>query len=60
MIAVIFEVWPEAGRKQDYLDLAAELRPLLAQTYALSDIAQAQADFSAKQFLGKLALVPPQ
>jgi NADPH:quinone reductase-like Zn-dependent oxidoreductase len=37
-----------------------ELRPLLAQTYALSEIAQAQADFSAKQFLGKLALVPPQ
>ena len=37
-----------------------ELRPLLAKTYALSDIAQAQADFSAKQFLGKLALVPPQ
>ncbi len=37
-----------------------ELRPLLAQTYALSDIAQAQADFSAKQFLGKLALIPPQ
>ena len=36
-----------------------ELRPLLAQTYALADIAQAQADFSAKQFLGKLALVPP-
>ncbi|NBW26220.1 MAG: alcohol dehydrogenase, partial [Betaproteobacteria bacterium] len=37
-----------------------ELRPLLAQTYALSDIAQAQADFSAKKFLGKLALLPPQ
>ena len=37
-----------------------ELRPLLAQTYALSDIAQAQADFSAKKFLGKLALIPPQ
>jgi NADPH:quinone reductase-like Zn-dependent oxidoreductase len=37
-----------------------ELRPLLAQTYALSDIARAQADFSAKQFLGKLALVPLQ
>ena len=37
-----------------------ELRPLLAQTYALSDIAQAQADFSAKAFLGKLALIPPQ
>jgi heme-degrading monooxygenase HmoA len=29
MIAVIFEVWPEPGHKQQYLDLAAELRPLL-------------------------------
>ncbi|HEY9079697.1 antibiotic biosynthesis monooxygenase [Magnetovibrio sp.] len=29
MIAVIFEVWPDPVRKQDYLDLAAELRPLL-------------------------------
>ena len=31
MIAVIFEVWPAAGRKQAYLDLAASLRPLLEQ-----------------------------
>ncbi|MEO3430830.1 antibiotic biosynthesis monooxygenase [Pelagibius sp. CAU 1746] len=29
MIAVIFEVAPAEGRKQDYLELAAELRPLL-------------------------------
>ena len=29
MIAVIFEVWPKADRKKDYLDTAAELRPLL-------------------------------
>ena len=29
MIAVIFEVWPREGRRQDYLDLAAGLRPLL-------------------------------
>jgi heme-degrading monooxygenase HmoA len=29
MIAVIFEVWPKPGYKQDYLDLAAELRPIL-------------------------------
>ena len=29
MIAVIFEVWPAPGRKQEYLDLAAGLRPLL-------------------------------
>ena len=29
MIAVIFEVWPADGRRQDYLDLAAELKPEL-------------------------------
>lgn len=31
MIAVIFEVWPAPDRKQEYLDLAASLRPLLEQ-----------------------------
>src|SRR5713226_8715102 len=31
MIAVIFEVWPKPDRKQDYLDIAAKLRPLLDQ-----------------------------
>lgn len=31
MIAVIFEVWPETEAKQEYLDLAAGLRPLLEQ-----------------------------
>jgi heme-degrading monooxygenase HmoA len=29
MIAIIFEVFPAAGRKQEYLDLAASLRPEL-------------------------------
>ncbi len=29
MIAVIFEVEPVDGRKADYLDIAADLRPLL-------------------------------
>jgi heme-degrading monooxygenase HmoA len=29
MIAVIFEVWPHLERKGEYLDIAAELRPLL-------------------------------
>ena len=29
MIAVIFEVEPAEGRKQDYLDIAADLRPVL-------------------------------
>ncbi|NPC71458.1 antibiotic biosynthesis monooxygenase [Corallococcus sp. AB004] len=30
MIAVIFEVWTHEAHRQRYLDLAAELRPLLA------------------------------
>src|ERR1700709_502034 len=29
MIAVIFEVWPKPEHKQEYLDLAAELKPIL-------------------------------
>ena len=29
MIAVIFEVFPAAGKRQAYLDMAAALRPLL-------------------------------
>lgn len=31
MVAVIFEVWPAEGRRQEYLDLAAALRPQLEQ-----------------------------
>ena len=31
MIAVIFEVWPADGRRDAYLDIAAGLRPILAQ-----------------------------
>ena len=31
MIAVTFEMWPAPGRKQEYLDLAAGMRPLLEQ-----------------------------
>jgi len=31
MIAVIFEVWPKPEHRKQYLDLAAELRPLLEQ-----------------------------
>ena len=29
VIAVIFEVWPKSEHKQEYLELAAELRPVL-------------------------------
>ncbi len=31
MIAVLFEVWPHPEHKQRYLDIAAELRPLLEE-----------------------------
>lgn len=31
MIAVIFEVWPAEGRRRDYLDIAASLKPRLAE-----------------------------
>ncbi|NMO17959.1 antibiotic biosynthesis monooxygenase [Pyxidicoccus fallax] len=31
MIAVIFEVWPSEGRRDEYLDIAARLRPLLSE-----------------------------
>jgi heme-degrading monooxygenase HmoA len=31
MIAVIFEAWPSADGQQQYLDIAAALRPLLDQ-----------------------------
>jgi heme-degrading monooxygenase HmoA len=32
MIAVIFEVIPAPGRREEYLDLAAQLRPALEKT----------------------------
>ena len=31
MIAVIFEVWPKPEQRQEYLDIAAALRPQLEQ-----------------------------
>ena len=36
-----------------------EIRPALAATYPLSDIATAQEDFLAKRHTGKLVLIPP-
>jgi NADPH:quinone reductase-like Zn-dependent oxidoreductase len=36
-----------------------DIRPLVARTYPLRDIAEAQEDFLAKRFTGKLVLVPP-
>jgi len=38
---------------------AGEIRPIVAQTYPLADIALAQRDFLAKEHIGKLVLIPP-
>lgn len=39
---------------------AGEIRPVVAKTYPLSEIATAQRDFLSKQHTGKLVLIPPQ
>jgi NADPH:quinone reductase-like Zn-dependent oxidoreductase len=36
-----------------------EIRPVVARTYPLSEIARAQQDFLDKKFTGKLVLIPP-
>lgn len=36
------------------------VKPLVSRTYPLSEIVEAQADFSKKAFPGKLVLIPPQ
>ncbi|WP_124086169.1 alcohol dehydrogenase family protein [Pseudogemmobacter humi] len=38
---------------------AGAIRPLVARTYPLKDIVQAQEDFLAKAHVGKLVLIPP-
>jgi NADPH:quinone reductase-like Zn-dependent oxidoreductase len=37
-----------------------EIRPIVAQSYPLTNIHQAQRDFLAKKHVGKLVLIPPQ
>ena len=39
---------------------AGEIKPLVAKTYSLADIGQAQTDFLEKKYTGKLVLIPPQ
>ena len=36
-----------------------EIRPVVAKTFPLGEIAQAQEEFLAKKFIGKLVLIPP-
>ena len=50
MIAVIFEVWPSAEGRQQYLDLAASLRPLLDEVDGFISIER----FSSLSEPGKL------
>jgi NADPH:quinone reductase-like Zn-dependent oxidoreductase len=50
------------GTRQEFADLvsyieARKLKPLLARTYPLENIKQAQSDFKEKQFFGKLVIV---
>lgn len=37
---------------------SGRVKPLLARTYPLSDIRQAQREFMTKNFFGKLVLIP--
>lgn len=39
---------------------AGEIRPVVAKTYPLGDIARAQEDFLAKTHTGQLVLIPPE
>ena len=39
---------------------AGEVRPLLAATWPLAEIAAAQQEFSKKDFVGNFVLIPPQ
>ena len=36
-----------------------EIRPLVSQTFPLSEIGEAQEAFLSKKFAGKLVLIPP-
>ncbi len=51
MIAVIFEIWPAEGRKDDYLDLAAALRAELLETGGFISIERFQSLTEPKKLL---------
>jgi hypothetical protein len=50
MIAVIFEVWPEAERRNQYFDLAAALRPELERIDGFISIERFKASRSQARF----------
>ena len=51
MIAVIFEVEIAEGRKDDYLDIAAEMRPMLAQIGGFITVERFQSLTAPKKIL---------
>lgn len=51
MIAVIFEVTPADGRKQQYLDIAAGLRPILEQIDGFISVERFQSLTDPKKIL---------
>jgi NADPH:quinone reductase-like Zn-dependent oxidoreductase len=51
------------GSHDDFAEVLAliergEIQPLLSATYPLSDLASAQAEFAAKEFVGKIVVTP--
>lgn len=51
------------GTRREFADLvryieSGEIKPLLARTYPLSELKQAQRDFLEKRFFGKLVVIP--
>jgi heme-degrading monooxygenase HmoA len=51
MIAVIFEVTPAEGRKDEYLDIAASLRPILAEIDGFISVERFQSLTDRKKIL---------
>jgi heme-degrading monooxygenase HmoA len=56
MIAVIFEVWPKPQRKKEYLDIAAQLRPILEKIDGFISIER----FESLTEPGKIAVLLPR
>ncbi|MCD9147588.1 antibiotic biosynthesis monooxygenase family protein [Pseudophaeobacter flagellatus] len=51
MIAVIFEVEPAQGRKSDYLDIAAKMRPMLDEIEGFISVERFQSLTNADKIL---------
>ena len=51
MIAVIFEVVPSEGRKEEYLDIAAQLRPMLEEVEGFVSVERFQSLTDARKIL---------